>query len=394
MQESLGDAYKSEMAVWNKKSDSPHVHLLPPKNPLLHILANVIMKIGSRLGLDGLAGSSGWLLPFQDYFKRADVVHLHLIHGFSNFSILSLPMISHLKPIVWTIHDPWAMTGGCEHSFNCDRWVSGCSPKCPYPRCRSVFQSYTPWIHWRIKKAIYRRSDLTIIVASQWMRNRVFSSPLLKNFPCETIPFGVDLEVFRPRYKLSCRTHFGIPVGNKVIAFRDVGLKKDKFKGMRWLVDALNTYWPAEATTLLIFEDGEGFKELAPKYDIQAVGWLDGEKLALALAAADIFVMPSIQESFGLMAVEAMACGTPVIVFDGTALSDVIKPHLGGGVVVPAKDSKSLAEAIKLLLTNDKLRNNLSDKARRIAEKEYSLELYAQRHIKIYRSTFDRYYNK
>jgi len=80
---------------------------------------------------------------------------------------------------------------------------------------------------------------------------------------------------------------------------------------------------------LLILQDGKGFSALSPKYGVVTPGWIDGEDLAIALSAADVFVMPSIQEAFGLMAVEAMACGTPVIVFDGTALPGVIMLRSG-----------------------------------------------------------------
>ena len=83
------------------------------------------------------------------------------------------------------------------------------------------------------------------------------------------------------------------------------------------------------------------------------------------------------------MAVESMACGTPVIVFEGTALQDVIKAPLGG-LAVPSRDSRALAEAIKQLLENDEFRYKLSKQARQIAEREYSFPQYVQRHINLY----------
>ena len=395
MQESLDKSYNVEMAVWNRTSQNPRVHLMPPGNPALRFLAQNIMRLGGRMGLDGLTGSGGWVLPTYDYFKRADVVHLHLVHNYSNFSILSLPMLSRLKPIVWTIHDPWAMTGGCEHSFECDRWLTGCAPRCPHPRRRSPFQHYMPYLHWRIKKKVYQRADVTLVVASQWMQNRVEKSPLLRHLPCHRIPFGIDLDIFKPRSKIECRRKLGIAPDHKVIAFRDVGLesKLAMFKGLRWLMEALKIYEPQEPITLLIFEDGKGFKILSPKYSVITPGWIDRDNLAFALSAADVFLMPSIQEAFGLMAVEAMACGTPVIVFDGTSLPGVIKsPH--GGVVVPARDSAALAGAIRRLLDDNALRNKLGGQARQIAEREYAFPLYVQRHINLYEKVIERHHNK
>lgn len=392
MQQSLDKSYNVEMAVWNRTMQNDHVHPMPPGNPILRFFAKTAMMFDSRVGLEGLTGSSGWILPPRDYFKRADIVHLHLIHNNANFSVLSLPMLSRLKPVVWTIHDPWAMTGGCEHSFECDRWLTGCAPRCPHPRRRSLFQHYMPYLNWRIKKWVYQRADMTLIVASQWMQDRVERSPLLRHLPCHHIPFGIDLEVFKPKSKIECRRKLGIASDKKVIAFRDVGLDSDRFKGMRWLMAALKIYEPQEPTCLLIFEDGEGFKILSPKYSVTTPGWVDGEDLVVALSAADVFLMPSIQEAFGLMAVEAMACGTPVIVFEGTSLPDVIRSPRGG-LAVPAMDSVALAGAIKRLLDDDDLRSELGGQARQIAEREYAFPLYVQRHISLYEEVIEHHHN-
>lgn len=393
MQQSLDNSYKVAMAVWNKTTQNAYVHLIPPGNPILRFIAATSMQLGIRLGLDGLTGYGGWVLPICDYFKRADVVHLHLIHNSTNLSILSLPMLTRLKPMVWTIHDPWAMTGGCLHSFECDRWLTGCGPWCPHPRFRSLLQHHMPYLHWKIKKRAYQHTYMSLIVASQWMQDRVERSPLLGHLPCHRIPFGIDLDVFNPKTKMECRKKLGIPLDHKVIAFRDVGLKSDRFKGMRWLMEALTIYEPQEPTSLLIFEDGKGFKILSPKYSVITPGWVDGADLATALSAADVFLMPSIQEAFGLMAVESMACGTPVITFDGTSLPAVIKAPLGG-LVVPSKDSAALAGAIQKLLKDDGLRERMGKQARQIAEEEYSFSLYVERHVKLYEDVIERHNRK
>jgi len=387
-------SFNVEMAVWKKESHSAYVYKLPPTNSALRFVASLTAKLSLKIGLDKLTGNSGRLLPGCDYFKRAEIIHLHLIHNLPNFSILSLPKLSRQKPIVWTIHDPWAMTGGCEHSFDCNRWLTGCTPRCPHPRCRALFQHYMPYFHWRIKRWVYQRTDLTLIVASQWMKDRIAQSPLLSHLPCYQIPFGIDLEVFKKKPKNDCRKKLGIPSNHKVIAFRDIdnrlGPKLSSFKGRGYLMDALKIYEPLEPTTLLIFEDGHGFKSLAPKYNVVTPGWLDGENLSDALSAADVFMMPSIQESFGLMAVEAMACGIPVIVFDGTALPDVIKSPRGG-IVVPAKNSVALARAMNELLADDELRNMIGKQARQVAEDEYSFALYMQRHMILYETVLERH---
>jgi glycosyltransferase involved in cell wall biosynthesis len=383
MQDSMGDSYNIEMAVWSRFSKSSWVHLIPPRNPLLRFFALNIMRLGNILGLDGLTGFAGFFLPRCDFFRRADIIHIHLIHNHSNLSILSLPKLSRLKPVIWTIHDPWAITGGCEHSFECNSWKNGCAIRCPHPRRQSLFKTFMPRLHWKIKKRIYESANVTLIVASQWMMDRLRISPLVRHLPCHLIPFGIDLEVFKPKSKIDCRKKLGIPLDMQVIAFRDVGLESDRYKGLSWLKEALETYQPIKPTCLLIFQDGKGFQILSPKYTIKNLGWVDGQDLATAFSAADVFLMPSIQESFGLMAVESMACGTPVIVFDGTALPEIIKSPQGG-LKVPAKNSTALSESIKLLMVNDELRIKLGRQAREIAEQNYGFPLYIQRHRNLY----------
>jgi glycosyltransferase involved in cell wall biosynthesis len=378
------------MAVWNRTTENAGVHSIRQSNFLLRSPANFIGKCDDKLGLEGLTGMAGWALPFEDYFKRSDVVHLHLIHNGPYFSILSLPILNRLKPLVWTIHDSWATTGGCLYSFDCDRWLSGCAPRCPYPRRKSPFQHYIPAFHWQVKKRVYQNSDLTLVVASQWMQERVQRSPLLHEFPCHLIPFGIDLETFRPRPKVESRKKLGIWPEQKVIVFRDHGFISDRFKGLRWLMEALQMYEPKEPTCLLVLEDGRAFRSLWPKYSVITPGWIDGEELAIALSAADVFLMPSINESFGLMAVESMACGTPVIVCEGTALPDVIKAPKGG-MVIPARDSVALARAIQLLLEDHELNKSLGMQARQVAESEYSLLKYVQCHIKVYEEVIDHH---
>lgn len=377
---------KVEMVVWNKKSHDHFVYQLP-RYYVTRIILLTFQRISVRLGFDGLTGLTGFILPFKNYFRQADIFHIQQIHNHPNFSILSLPFLSKRKPIVWTIHDPWAITGGCEHSFDCERWLKGCKAKCPNPRRNSLFKSYTPHLHWKIKKFIYHKSKLNLVVASKWMKMRVEKSPLLSHFSCHLIPFGIDLEVFKPLSKSESRTKLGIPVEDKVIVFRGTqsGSRMAKYKGHDYLVEALKIFEPTEPTTLIVIEHPFDYEVLSEKYNILSLKWVDTEDLVTVLSSADIFLMPSVQETFGLMAVESMACGTPVLVFEGTALPEVIKAPLGG-LAVTSKDSHSYAKTLKKLLEDDQLRGKLSKQARYIAETEYSQDKYVQGHIELYKS--------
>ena len=128
MQYVINNKHHVEMAVWEKTSNNTNVHNIPPSSShVLKYLTSKIITFTARLGFDRLFGFAGAILPFKLFFKKADIVHLHLIHNYTNFSIFSLPQLGRKKPLVWTLHDPWAFTGGCEHSFDCDKWKSGCN---------------------------------------------------------------------------------------------------------------------------------------------------------------------------------------------------------------------------------------------------------------------------
>jgi glycosyltransferase involved in cell wall biosynthesis len=117
--------------------------------------------------------------------------------------------------------------------------------------------------------------------------------------------------------------------------------------------------------------------------------WLQGgPEVAQAMRAADVFLMPSVGETFGMMAIEAMACGTPVVVFEGTALPDVVKaPH--AGIAVPQGDTEALAAAITDLMTNSELRRSVIDKGLALVARDYTEATYLTRHLSLYEELID-----
>jgi glycosyltransferase involved in cell wall biosynthesis len=393
MNRTLDPGDHAAMAVWNKRSDQPHVHSLrPPKPGIYWLWANIAKRVDTGLGLEGLTGLAGTLLAQQSYFQGADVIHLQLIQNDAFFSMLSLPRLARMKPVVWTIHDSWPLSGMCIYSFACDKWLAGCRGRCPHPRGHSPIRRRIPALHWHIKNSAYARADLHLVVASNWTLERVKKSPLLNRFPCRLIPFGVDLQAFTPRSKQESRKRLGIAPGQKIIAFRGVRSGSDQYhyKGMRWLKEALERIEPGKLDSLLVFQDGSEFSFLERKFKVHDLGWADGELLVDALCAADLFLMPSVQESFGLMAVEAMACGTPVIACEGTALPEVIRAPRGG-LAVPAMNSEALASAMSRLLDDGDLRTKMGQQGRKIAEEEYSFSLYVKRHVQLYNEVIERH---
>ena len=164
-----------------------------------------------------------------------------------------------------------------------------------------------------------------------------------------------------------------------VVASRGYG---SPFKGVRELAKALE-----QITTplcLVSIHDEGHFDELIGQHQVIALDWSDDEdRLIEAYTAADFFVMPSTAEAFGMMAVEAMACGKPVIVFEGTSLPEVtFAPDCG--IAVPMRDVAALTQAVAHLAGDEADRSKRGQDARLIAEKHYPAELYADRLAELY----------
>jgi glycosyltransferase involved in cell wall biosynthesis len=157
------------------------------------------------------------------------------------------------------------------------------------------------------------------------MQQRVAESPLLAGLPCTKIPFGVDTDVFRPIPKAEARRALGVPEDARPLAIR--WAPHYLLKGTRYAEEALMRLPSGLVTDLICFDTpgGSEVERLQQQYRVTTIrNYSDPELIATGLAAADAFLMPSLAETFGLMAVEAMACGTPPIVFEGTSLPAVI----------------------------------------------------------------------
>ncbi len=372
--------WDSRMLVVHRRSADPRVH---GHTRIGRWLERGLYAAERVTSLQGLLSPMAATFPLRRSFRTADVVHWQLTYP--HFVGLPLvPWLAGMRPTVWTLHDPWATTGHCVHPLDCERWRTGCG------RCPDLERDFTVWsdttaLVWKVKRRMYGRAPLTLVVASRWMRERVEASPLLSGHPCHVIPFGLDLETWPRPDRRAARERLGIAPGTKVIAFRmPAGEKHRRGKGIPWLLEALARLEPCAPTTLVVFQERGRLAELQGKYRVIELGWLEDERrVGEALAAADVFVMPSLAESFGLMALEAMACGTPVIATESTAVTEIVRPPQAG-VSVPARDGAALALALDALLRDDGQRLAMGAAGRRIVEAEYSSATYLERHLRLY----------
>lgn len=369
----------SRHIVWQKDTDNPEV--LDFGGKFVYATNKILKKIERLTSLQSMLYTNGSRLIQMPAFQEADLIHLHIIHS-GYFSISDLRSISNLKPTVWTLHDPWALTGHCIHPMDCERWKTGCG-KCPDLKTQIPLLFDTTRFLFNYKKNVYKKSKLEIIVASKWMKDMVEQSPMFENANIHRIPFGLDLKFYSPFYKDSARKRLNISEDYIVISFRAVN---NEYKGLKHILEALELL-DTDQKICIIASNGHQqkiSKHLSNRFWVIEFDWINDEELMRdIMAASDIFLMPSIAEAFGLMAVEALACGKPIIVFEGTALPEVtFAPDVG--IAVPKRNTGALHRAIKQLVDNRTERENRGKQGRVIAEKFYDQSKYVRDLAELY----------
>lgn len=371
---------QSHHLVWNKVSDSElsgRFFDLPGSRVATKILARIerAFSIHSRLQLQSVT------LPLHQRFRQADVVHYHIVHD-GYFGLDALPWLSRLKPSIWTWHDPWPMTGHCIYPLGCVRWRTGCG-KCPALGLPFPMRIDRTAEDFQWKRRLLEKAHVDIVVGSDHMREMVRSSPIGRAKRLHLIPCGIDLQKFSPADGAEAKSRLGVASNRIVIGVR--AARASPFKGFECFVEALRRLKTNIPLTIVTTQDKGQLNEFRETHQIIDLGWINDENMLLdSLKAADIFVMPSTAEAFGLMAVEAMACGKPVIVFDGTSLPETTHaPRVG--LSVPMKDSDALAEAIRRLVENHAERELRGRAGRAVAEQFYSDDLFAERLAGLYR---------
>jgi glycosyltransferase involved in cell wall biosynthesis len=374
---------ESRHLIWEKDTQNPEILTFGRVGS--RKINNLVSRIERMFSLQSMLYLNASQMIKMPAFKEADLLHLHIIHS-GYLSLSALPKLTSLKPTVWTLHDPWAMTGHCIYPFECTRWKSGCG-NCPDLGIPLPLRKDTTRFLFNYKRRVYKNSKFEVVVASKWMRDMVEASPLFEDVNIHQIPFGLDLDFFSPSAAPHARKRFGIPEDSLVICFRAVD---NEFKGLPYIIEALERISSKHPVCLLTFNSKGLLDRFAGRFQLVELGWTNDEELARdAFVAADIFLMPSIVEAFGVMAIEAFACGKPVIVFDGTSLPEVtFAPEIG--LSVPMRDGEALFQALQRLIDNPMERQERGRKGRLMAELHYGDDMYAMRLAEIYRMVLEK----
>lgn len=312
-----------------------------------------------------------------------DLIHLHWIcNGFLRIETLA----KFKQPIVWTLHDMWSFTGGCHYTQECQKYQDSCG-NCPH--LKSDRQEDLSRQTWRRKAKTWQNLNLTVVSPSNWLAQCARQSSLFKQFRVEVIPHGLNLKKYQPVDRATSRSILHLPQNKQLIAFGAVTNTTDRRKGFYLLKAALERLsqlgWQ-DKIELIIFGQGNPSQFTDLGFPVHCLGkFQDDLSLSIVYSAADITVVPSTQEAFGQVASESLACGTPVAAFGATGLLDIIE-HQQNGYLAQPFIAEDLAQGIVWLLEDARRYRQLCKRARQQAEREFSLELQANRYLTIYDS--------
>lgn len=296
--------------------------------------------------ITGFNGCFAWLETYKllkkiDEFKP-DIIHLHNLHdSYINLSMLFSYIKKHNVPTVWTLHDCWAFTGQCPHFtiVKCDKWKAGCH-NCPqYKEYPASLYDNTKKM-WQLKKKWFTGvKNMTIVTPSEWLAGWARES-YLKQYPIEVINNGIDLNVFKPTHS-NFREQYGIP-GDKYIVL-GVSFAWGYRKGLDCFVEMAEKLGE-QYQIVLVGTDDEIDKNL-PHNIISIHRTQNQKELAEIYSAAEVFVMPTREENYPTVNMEAIACGTPVVTFDTGGSPEMLDDKTG--IVVDANDIEATKKAIK-----------------------------------------------
>ncbi len=305
-----------------------------------------------------------------------DLINLHWV----NAGFLQIESLAKFhRPIVWTLHDMWAFTGGCHYTQDCDRYTQDCG-QCPQlgsARDRDLSR----WI-WQRKAKAWRQLNLTLVSPSRWLAQAAATSPLFHNTRIEVIPNGLDTQVYRPIAKSTARELLHLPQDKHLVLFGAINAISDKRKGAQLLqatLQILQQQLGHAALELVIFGAMPPAVPVDYGFPTHYLGRLsDDLSLALIYAAADVFVQPSTQDNLPNTIMEALSCGVPCVGFNIGGIPDLIDHHVNGYLAQPF-DVHDLAQGIAWTLADPERYTQLARQSRQKVEANFSREMQAQR---------------
>ena len=315
--------------------------------------------------------------------KDADIIHTHWI----NQGFLSLKNIKQLidtgKPIVWTMHDMWAMTGICHYSGNCEKYKTACC------NCPILVENKSNDLSFVIfgKKEKINLGQIHYVGCSQWIAEKAKSGFLLKNANILSIPNPINTEIFYPKDKNTTRQKLQLPLDKHLLLFSAAKIS-DNRKGGTYFIDACKLIcekYPELAQTIEIVWMGNKNETFFLEMNLisHSLHYISSESEAADVySAVDVYVIPSLEDNLPNTIMEALACGTPCVGFNIGGIPEMID-HKKNGYVAEYKSVEDLANGIYEMLFEADYKQ-LSLNARQKAIDCYSEEVTVKQYVELY----------
>lgn len=308
---------------------------------------------------------------------KPDVVNIHWIDS----GFLSIKDLEQIKaPIVWSLHDMWAFTGGCHYNEGCRRYLSICG-KCPVLQSSQAKDLSTK--NQELKLTSYRRlPSAHAIGLSEWISKCARESKLFSTFGVTTIPNPINANTFHPIPQIQARTELCLPLDKKIILFGANGADKDLRKGFAYLKEALKLS-PVPNGLVVIFGGEETDQiDLSP-YPVVNLGKIyDDARLNLLYNCADVMVVPSLQENLSNAIMESLSASVPVVAFDVGGNRDMID-HQKNGYLAEYLNSRDLLKGIDWVISHPDS-ESIKSNARSKVESKFKQEVVIPRYIQFF----------
>ncbi len=329
---------------------------------------------------------TGWVTHFDQTALQGDVLHLHWVANFIDYPSF-FSSIPEGHPVVWTLHDMNPFTGGCHYTSGCEAFCSTCQ-HCPQLGRRGPNDLSRRAFH--TKSLAFRDKNLHIVADSYWLQSQAQRSSLFSHARSfRTIHYGLKVETLAPQSQSAARREFGIPEDRIVIGFGAASVH-DRRKGLRELLQALSQLRTQSKVVALVFGGGSLSAEDGDVQEFINVGYVeDLNRQARVFSAMDLFVMPSLEEAFGLTGLEAMACGVPVVAFAAGGITDYVRPE-ETGLLAKVGDAAELARQMQWMIDHPDERRGMGARARQMVVGEFTFARQAQKYLDLYDSLLSR----
>ena len=326
-------------------------------------------------------------IPLSQELKNADIINLHWVEKY--LSLKSIQQLVNLgKPIVWTLHDEKAFTGGCHYTTGCEEFKTDCGAciqlnNDPYHLAQKILAA---------KYDLLKDANISIVTPSRWLAKQAKSSMLFKDKEVVAIPNGIDTDTYIPLNKVACKEALNIDSDSLVLQFGAQDNREIR-KGFRYLIEAIelclknhNFKKMCNENKIIILCVGEPSKEIeALPIETKSVGYIDNDEDMVKLySATDIFILPSLEDNLPNTMIESLACKTPVIGFETGGIPEVINES--NGRIVEYKNSFKLAEAILELTFDNTLRETLADAGHKLVNEKYKLSDQAENYSNFFQT--------